>query len=73
VVVKCRKEIEMEAISVSDFSPSDRRKSRWARWKIHCYLGSTTGGKSQGRAFYFYTVIEEETTSDSDAAWEGRG
>jgi hypothetical protein len=45
VVVKYRKEIEMEAISVSDFSPSDRRKSRWARWKIYCYLGSTLRGE----------------------------
>jgi hypothetical protein len=58
----------MEAISVSDFSPWGRRKSRW---KIYCYLGSTSGGKSQGRVFYFYTVVEEETTSG--AASEGRG
>ena len=61
----------MEAISVSDFSPSDRRKSRWARWKIYCYLGSTSGGKSQGGAFYFDTISGEEITSD--AVSEGRG
>jgi hypothetical protein len=57
----------MEAISVSDFSPSDRRKSRW---KINCYLGSTSGGKSQGSAFYFDTIGGEEIPSD--AALEGR-
>ncbi len=58
----------MEAISVSDFPPWGRRKSRW---KIYCNLGSTTGGKSQGRAFYFDTMGGEETTSD--AVSEGRG
>ena len=58
----------MEAISVSDFSPCGRRKSRW---KIYSYFGSTSGGKSQGRAFYFDTIGREEITSD--AALEGRG
>jgi hypothetical protein len=57
----------MEAISVSDFSPWGRRKSRR---KIHCNLGSTSGGKSQGSAFYFDTIGREEITSD--AASEGR-
>jgi len=57
----------MEAISVSDFSPWGRRKSRW---EIYCYLGSTSGGKSQGRAFYFDTIGGEEIPSD--AAFEGR-
>lgn len=58
----------MEAISVSDFSPWGKRKSRW---KIYCYLGSTSGGKSQGRAFYFSTIGREEICSD--AASKGRG
>ncbi len=58
----------MEAISVSDFSPWGRKKSRY---RIYGYLGSTSGGKSQGSAFYFGTIGREEITSD--AAWEGRG
>jgi hypothetical protein len=58
----------MEAISVSDFSPWGSRKSRW---KIYCYLGSTSGGKSQGRAIYFDKIGGEKIYSD--AAWEGRG
>ena len=61
----------MEAISVSDFSPWGRKKSRWTRWKIYCYLGSTTGGKSQGRACCFDTIDGEEISSDTVS--EGRG
>jgi hypothetical protein len=57
----------MEAISVSDFSPWGKRESRYG---IYCYLGSTSGGKSQGSALCFDTIDREEITSD--ASGEGR-